>query len=58
MFDVLRYALVASALWAIAPHGGKIHVELRPALETLQKLAAAQESFDLVFIDSNKTEYV
>lgn len=47
MFDVLRYA----------PHGGKIRVELGPALETLHKLAA-QESFDLVFIDAEKTEYV
>lgn len=41
-----------------SPHGGKIRVELGPALETLHKLAAAQESFDLVFIDADKTEYV
>lgn len=41
-----------------APHGTKISVQLGPALETLEKLAAAQESFDLVFIDADKKEYV
>ncbi len=44
--------------FAIAPHGGKIRLELEPALETLHKLAAAQELFDKVFIDAEKTEYV
>ena len=39
-------------------HGRKIHIELGPALETLHKLAASQETFDLVFIDADKTEYV
>jgi caffeoyl-CoA O-methyltransferase len=33
-------------------------VQLGPALETLSKLAAAQESFDFVFIDADKQEYV
>ena len=41
-----------------SPHGSKIRVEVAPALETLQKLADAQESFDLVFIDADKKEYV
>lgn len=39
------------------PHGGKIRVELEPALETLHKLAVAQESFDFMLIDSEKNEY-
>jgi len=39
------------------PRGQKISVQVGPALET-SKLAAAQESFDLVFIDADKQEYV
>ncbi|MBN3907719.1 MAG: class I SAM-dependent methyltransferase [Nostoc sp. NMS1] len=41
-----------------SPHGGKIVVEVAPALETLHKLAAKKESFDLIFIDADKKEYV
>jgi caffeoyl-CoA O-methyltransferase len=41
-----------------SPHGSKISVEVAPALETLRKLAAAGESFDLVFIDADKKEYI
>jgi caffeoyl-CoA O-methyltransferase len=40
-----------------SPHGDKISVEVAPALETLAKLADAGETFDLVFIDADKTEY-
>ncbi|MCC5662700.1 class I SAM-dependent methyltransferase [Nostoc sp. CHAB 5784] len=41
-----------------SPHGDKIFVEVAPALETLHKLAAKKESFDLIFIDADKKEYV
>ncbi len=41
-----------------SPHGSKIQVEVAPALKTIQKLAYAQESFDLVFIDADKHEYI
>ncbi|MEJ1932017.1 class I SAM-dependent methyltransferase [Nostoc sp. NIES-2111] len=41
-----------------SPHGAKIRVELGGALETLDRLAQAGESFDLVFIDADKKEYV
>ncbi|NJL83475.1 MAG: SAM-dependent methyltransferase [Chloroflexaceae bacterium] len=41
-----------------SPHGGKIQVAVAPALDTLRALAAAQESFDLVFIDADKQEYI
>ncbi|MBW4576372.1 MAG: class I SAM-dependent methyltransferase [Aphanothece sp. CMT-3BRIN-NPC111] len=41
-----------------SPHGSKIAVEVAPALETLRKLAAAGECFDLVFIDADKKEYI
>ncbi|BAY39234.1 O-methyltransferase, family 3 [Nostoc sp. NIES-2111] len=41
-----------------SPHGAKIRVELGGALETLDRLAQARESFDLVFIDADKKEYV
>lgn len=36
----------------------KIVVEVGPALDTLAKLVAAQETFDLVFIDADKAGYV
>ncbi|MGK7897686.1 MAG: O-methyltransferase [Xenococcus sp. (in: cyanobacteria)] len=39
-------------------HGKKIKVKVAPALETLEGLATAQESFDLVFIDADKKEYI
>lgn len=48
----------AQALFQSSPHGAKIRVEVGPALETLSKLAATQECFDLVFIDADKQEYV
>lgn len=48
----------AKACFAASPHGSKITVEVAPALETLDKLADAGESFDLVFIDADKREYV
>ncbi|WP_017655452.1 O-methyltransferase [Fortiea contorta] len=41
-----------------SPHGDKISVEVASALETLDKLAAAGESFDLIFIDADKKEYI
>ena len=47
----------AQACFAQSPHGNKISVEVGPALDTLHKLAD-QETFDLVFIDADKKEYV
>ncbi len=41
-----------------SPHGSKIKIEVAPALATMQNLADGQESFDLVFIDADKKEYV
>ncbi|MBD2346875.1 O-methyltransferase [Anabaena subtropica] len=41
-----------------SPHGAKIRVELGAALATLDRLAEAGESFDLVFIDADKKEYI
>ena len=41
-----------------SPHGSKISVEVAPALETIKKLADAGETFDLVFIDADKKEYI
>lgn len=51
-------ANLAQSLFQQSPHGEKIEVELGPALVTVDKLAAAGESFDLVFIDADKKEYV
>ncbi|MGB3240760.1 MAG: class I SAM-dependent methyltransferase [Geitlerinemataceae cyanobacterium] len=57
--EVDRYvADFARSCFEKSPHGSKIKVEVAPALETLQKLADAGESFDLVFIDADKKEYV
>lgn len=54
----LYTAEFAKSLFKISPHGEKIHVEVGSALETLQKLSAKKQSFELVFIDADKSEYV
>ncbi len=51
-------AQFAQNCFALSPHGNKIEVKVGPALETMQNLANAGESFDLVFIDASKKEYV
>ncbi|MBD2440375.1 O-methyltransferase [Nostoc sp. FACHB-110] len=51
-------AQFAQACFNSSPDGHKIIIEVAPALETLYKLAAAKESFDLIFIDADKKEYV
>ncbi|MBL1200041.1 MAG: SAM-dependent methyltransferase [Nostoc sp. GBBB01] len=51
-------AKVGQAVFDKSADGQKIRVELGPALETLDKLVAAGESFDLVFIDADKKEYI
>lgn len=57
--EVDRYvADLAQSLFQASPHGSKIKVKLGAALETLNQLATAQESFDLVFIDADKREYI
>lgn len=48
----------AKTAFCASPHGKKIHVEVGPALATLEKLAAAGASFEFVFIDADKQEYV
>lgn len=57
--EVDRYVSeFAKDLFKGSPHGAKIQVELGAALATLDKLAEKGESFDLVFIDADKKEYV
>ncbi|MBU7581750.1 MAG: class I SAM-dependent methyltransferase [Nostoc sp. TH1S01] len=51
-------AQFAQACFDESLDGKKIIVEVAPALETLRKLAARKESFDLIFIDADKKEYV
>ncbi|MEM8778540.1 MAG: class I SAM-dependent methyltransferase [Cyanobacteria bacterium P01_G01_bin.49] len=48
----------AGACFKESPHGSKIRVEVAPAVETLQTLVDAQDSFDFVFIDADKKEYI
>ena len=48
----------AKSCFERSPHGSKISVEVAPALETINKLADAGETFDLVFIDADKKEYI
>lgn len=57
--EVDRYvADFAQSCFDCSPHGHKIKVKVAPALETLQNLAEAGESFDFVFIDADKREYL
>ncbi len=46
---------IARRFWARSPHGRKIVLELRPALDTI---AGLHEPFDLVFIDADKANYI
>lgn len=51
-------ATFAQNLLQQSTHGSKIQIERGSALETLDRLASAGETFDLVFIDADKQEYV
>ncbi|MGQ9866886.1 MAG: O-methyltransferase [Pseudanabaenaceae cyanobacterium] len=41
-----------------SPHGHKVQIAVGPALTTLDRLIAAGRSFDLVFLDADKKEYI
>ncbi|MBD3668225.1 MAG: class I SAM-dependent methyltransferase [Kangiella sp.] len=48
-------AKLAKEYFARSPHGSKITIQLGPALETISK---TNETFDLVFLDADKENYV
>lgn len=50
-------ALFARQCFSESPSGHKISVRVAPALVTLDELAAADETFDFVFIDADKASY-
>jgi caffeoyl-CoA O-methyltransferase len=50
-----KYAEIARRYFKQSPYGGKIRLELRPAAETLKKIA--DSSIDFVFIDADKPSY-
>jgi caffeoyl-CoA O-methyltransferase len=52
-----RAADFARACFGDSPHGGKIAVEVGPAMETLHRLSAEGLAFDLIFIDADKAGY-
>jgi caffeoyl-CoA O-methyltransferase len=52
-----EWTAVARRYWQRAGLASRIKLELRPALETLLALPAA-EAFDLAFIDADKTGYI
>lgn len=51
-------AQFAQDCFNVSPHGQKIKVKVGSALETMQQLALEGQSFDLVFIDADKQEYI
>lgn len=51
-------ASFAQTLFDQSAHGSKIQIKLAPAIDTLKQLADQGESFDFVFIDADKREYV
>ena len=46
---------IAKKYWSRSPHGRKIELKLGPALETLKTIDG---TFDLVFIDADKENYI
>ncbi len=50
-----EYAEIALHYFAKSPHGRKIRLELKPAIETLQEMS--DNSVDFVFIDADKPSY-
>jgi caffeoyl-CoA O-methyltransferase len=48
-------AAIARKYFALSPFGRKIHVEMGPALETMQGLAGP---FEVIFIDADKQNYL
>ena len=48
---------VAISFWKKAQVLEKIDFRLGPALETLQNLLQEKQSFDMIFIDANKSQY-
>jgi caffeoyl-CoA O-methyltransferase len=50
-----RYAAIARTAFAQSEHGDKIKLQMGPALQTIQSL---NQSFDLIFIDADKNNYI
>ena len=50
-----EYAEIARRYFEKSPHGSKIRLELKPALQTLEDIA--DNSIDFVFIDADKPSY-
>jgi caffeoyl-CoA O-methyltransferase len=50
-----EYAEIAWRYFEKSPHGSKIRLELKPALQTLEDIA--DNSIDFVFIDADKPSY-
>jgi caffeoyl-CoA O-methyltransferase len=50
-----KHAEIALRYFKKSPHGGKIRLELKPAMETLKGIA--DSSVDFVFIDADKPSY-
>ncbi len=51
----LEATAIAKRYWSRSPHSGKIELRLGDALETLKNIKG---SFDLVFIDADKENYI
>lgn len=51
-------AAFARSCFDDSPAGARIRVEVGPAMDTLRRLAAAGESFDVVFVDADKAGYL
>ncbi len=51
-------AEVARQCFSESPSGSKILVDVAPARDTLERLAAAGERFELIFIDADKPGYL
>ena len=57
--EIDAYAAGLARHWfGRSPHGGKISIEVAPAIQTLQRMRDAGAAFDFIFIDADKGQYI
>ncbi|XP_055896784.1 O-methyltransferase MdmC-like isoform X2 [Biomphalaria glabrata] len=56
--DIYLKELVEGQFFKQSPHGKKIEIRIGPAINTVKKLTADGEQFDIIFLDAHQGDYV